>query len=178
MNKLKMAHDWCMKHGDPENFKLTIAEAWEYADAMQAEADKRKPMVQGGHVEPIKSSVGGVVSNEYWWTNRDEKGNCLHNKKSFGGISCLSCKQLLTPEFLREDKLENFRLDWSCAPDGFDWWAMDESGLAYWYKLDKAPFVIYGTAQWTFTESSGDNIEAPSFSYGGLWQDSLRKRPQ
>lgn len=41
MDKLTMAHDWAMKHGDPENFKLTVAEAWEYADLMQAEADKR-----------------------------------------------------------------------------------------------------------------------------------------
>ena len=44
MNKLEMAHDWAMKHG----VSVTIADrknmvkyAWEYADAMQAEADLR-----------------------------------------------------------------------------------------------------------------------------------------
>ena len=42
MNKLEMAHDWAMKYGSPENFKLTMDEAWEYVDAMQAEADKRE----------------------------------------------------------------------------------------------------------------------------------------
>lgn len=41
MDKLTMAHDWAMKHGSPDNFKLTVDEAWEYADAMQAEANKR-----------------------------------------------------------------------------------------------------------------------------------------
>lgn len=45
MNKLQMAHDWAMKHGNAETIgsrQNMIKYAWEYADAMQAEADKRE----------------------------------------------------------------------------------------------------------------------------------------
>lgn len=44
MNKLEMAHDWAMKYGKVDsnyNRENTVQLAWDYADAMQAEADKR-----------------------------------------------------------------------------------------------------------------------------------------
>ena len=40
MDKLKLAHDWAMKHGSAMTHK-TVIDAWAYADAMQAEAEKR-----------------------------------------------------------------------------------------------------------------------------------------
>lgn len=43
MDKLKMAHDWYLKHSESASFMYTeVDQAWQYADAMQAEADKRK----------------------------------------------------------------------------------------------------------------------------------------
>ena len=47
MNKLQMAHEYAMKHvqeGFDINYDVLVVEAWKYADAMQAEADKRKPI--------------------------------------------------------------------------------------------------------------------------------------
>ena len=44
--KLEMAHEWAMKHGNAETVgsrQNMVKYAWEYADAMQAEAEKRKP---------------------------------------------------------------------------------------------------------------------------------------
>ena len=44
MNKLQMAHEYAMKHvqeGFDINYDVLVVEAWKYADAMQAEADKR-----------------------------------------------------------------------------------------------------------------------------------------
>jgi hypothetical protein len=42
LDKAKMAHDWYMKHSESPSFMDTeIKMAWQYADAMQAEADKR-----------------------------------------------------------------------------------------------------------------------------------------
>lgn len=42
MNKLQMAHEWYMKHSESQSFMNTEVEmAWKYADAMQAESDKR-----------------------------------------------------------------------------------------------------------------------------------------
>ena len=43
--KLEMAHEWAMKHGNAETVgsrQNMVKYAWEYADAMQAEADKRE----------------------------------------------------------------------------------------------------------------------------------------
>lgn len=43
--QLEMAHEWAMKHGNAETIggrQNMIKYAWEYADAMQAEADKRE----------------------------------------------------------------------------------------------------------------------------------------
>lgn len=42
MNKLEMAHDWFMKHAYQTTHEKALAKAWQYADAMQAEADKRE----------------------------------------------------------------------------------------------------------------------------------------
>ena len=40
--KLEMAHDWMMKHDDGSmSAEVIVFKAWQYADAMQAEADKR-----------------------------------------------------------------------------------------------------------------------------------------
>ena len=44
MDKLKLAHDWAMKSFLTDGFKdeaERAAHAWKYADAMQAEAEKR-----------------------------------------------------------------------------------------------------------------------------------------
>lgn len=41
--KLEMAHEWYMKYSESPSFMNTEVEmAWQYADAMQAEADKRE----------------------------------------------------------------------------------------------------------------------------------------
>lgn len=40
---LELAHEWYMKHSESPSFMNTEVEmAWQYADAMQAEADKRE----------------------------------------------------------------------------------------------------------------------------------------
>lgn len=44
LDKAKMAHEWAMKHGKADsnhNRENTVQLAWDYADAMQAEANKR-----------------------------------------------------------------------------------------------------------------------------------------
>ena len=41
--KLEMAHEWIMKHDDGSmSAEVVVFKAWQYADAMQAEADKRE----------------------------------------------------------------------------------------------------------------------------------------
>ena len=44
LDKAKMAHEWAMKYGKVDsnyNRENTVQLAWDYADEMQAEADKR-----------------------------------------------------------------------------------------------------------------------------------------
>ena len=40
--KLELAHEWAMQHMDDKYIELTVERAWEYADAMYAELEKRK----------------------------------------------------------------------------------------------------------------------------------------
>ena len=47
LDKLEMAHDWamnCLKSGLSAPMSDLVVESWKYADAMQAEADKRVNM--------------------------------------------------------------------------------------------------------------------------------------
>ena len=51
--KLEMAHEYAMKHiqeGWDINYDVLVADAWQYADAMQAEVDKREKEKQSEHV--------------------------------------------------------------------------------------------------------------------------------
>lgn len=73
MDKLQMAHDWAMKHGKVESFidrENTVDLAWEYADAMQAEADKRK---EKGVPEAIKGkkSIREIDDKTVDWVNKE-----------------------------------------------------------------------------------------------------------
>lgn len=52
MDKFQVAHEWYMKHSESPSFMHTeIEQAWQYADAMQDEADKRK---ENGFPEVLK----------------------------------------------------------------------------------------------------------------------------
>ena len=125
LDKAKMAHDWVMKYGKVDsnyNRENTVQLAWDYADAMQAEADKR------------------VVK--------------------------------LPDVFFDTELNEEWQPDWSQAPDGFNWWAMDKDGFSAWHK--SKPNTQSGIYFWIRLPTA---TKAPSFNYQGKWQDSLRKRP-
>ena len=60
--KLEMAHEWAMKHGNAETVgsrQNMVKYAWEYADAMQAEADKREP---SGFPNVLRGACGEIVA--------------------------------------------------------------------------------------------------------------------
>ena len=62
MNKLQMAHEYAMKHveeGFDINYDVLVVEAWKYADAMQAEADKREP---SGFPNVLRGAWGEIVA--------------------------------------------------------------------------------------------------------------------
>ena len=138
--KLEMAHDYAMKHiqeGWDINYDVLVADAWQYVDAMQVEADKRKP---SGFPNVLRGACGEIVAVKV------------------------------------DDK--EWQPDWSQAPDGYNWWAMDGfSGVANWYKSE--PFLDDDdTDEWNVVLLIATYREAPSFGYTGDWRESLRKRPK
>lgn len=128
--KLEMAHEYAIAliNSDCEmQFDKFIQLCWNYADAMQAEADKREKEEQSEHVF---------------------------------------------------EAIDEWQPDWSQAPDGYDWWAMDGfSGVANWYKSE--PFLDDDdTNEWNVVLLIDTYRKAPSFNYQGDWRNSLRKRPK
>ena len=93
MNKLQMAHEYAMEHvqeGFDINYDVLVVEAWQYADAMQSEADKREP---SGFPNVLRGACGEIVAvkvdDKEWqpdwsqapadatyWTMRQD-GKCL-----------------------------------------------------------------------------------------------------
>ena len=124
MNKMQMAHEYAMLHMSNPQYKdvddLEMVQwAFDYADAMQAEADKRS-----------------------------------------------------------KEEAEEWQPDWSVAPQGYSWFAIDKDGSCGFYM--KKPFPSDKFEAWFKDESDfSDFIRInQSFNYQGNWQDSLRKRPK
>jgi hypothetical protein len=63
-----------------------------------------------------------------------------------------------------------FAPDWSAAPDWAQWWAVDESGDAYWYKgapnCEDVQWWAVGIAEAGSVDLAGTN-----------WRTTLRQRP-
>lgn len=113
MDKLKLAHDWAMKSFVSNGFEdeaERAAHAWKYADAMQAEAEKR---VNKERPEALLT--------------KDKDGKCLHFHHEFGHKKCMDCGA----------SLEEWQPDWSQAPAWANWWAMDlDNEQAHWYEVE------------------------------------------
>ena len=155
--KLEMAHEFMLamiKAGCSDGPEL-LERAWQYADAMQAEADKRE----------CKERTDVLLT-------KDKDGNCLHFHHEFGHKKCMDCGA----------SLEEWQPDWSQAPEWANWWAMDGfSKKANWY-IDK-PYIDDDSeveSEWNIDLKTNTEtyMQAPPFNYQGDWRSSLRKRPE
>lgn len=165
-----MAHDWYLKHagGADSHMELEVSLAWKYADAMQAEADKREEAERQQKRKDIRELLsadntflqkeGQHFDDVADVFKKDKEGNCLHTHTTFGGGECFDCGDVLKPANSME--LE-WQPDWSQAPTHDTVaWDIDERGQARWIASDNGYYL------------------APTFGYTGRWQDSLRKRPK
>ena len=152
--KLEMAHEYAIAliNSDSEmQFDKFIRLCWDYADAMQAEADKRE----------CKERTDVLLT-------KDKDGNCLHFHHEFGHKKCMDCGA----------SLEEWQPDWSQAPEWANWWAMDENKKTRWiYSQLEQPYISDIFLRWCAL-GMFDSEDAPSFGYTGDWRNSLRKRPQ
>ncbi|MER1952419.1 MAG: hypothetical protein ABS863_00280 [Aerococcus urinaeequi] len=142
--KLEMAHEWYMMQIRRNGCAL-VADAWKYADAMQAEADKR------------------------------DKEEAFQKRKAIREM--INADNIfLEKEGQHFDDVE-WQPDWSKAPEGYNYWALDGfSKIANWYK-DKPYLDEDSEIEDEWNAELGKYCEAPSFNYQGDWRNSLRKRP-
>lgn len=76
----------------------------------------------------------------------------------------------------RPEAINDFKVDWSQAPDWANWWAMDCNGYAYWHSCSDMPFT--SDEIFEIPNPQGHTSDAPLFNYQGDWKKSLRKRPE
>ena len=149
--KLEMAHEYAIAliNSDCEmQFDKFIQLCWNYADAMQAEADKRE----------CKERTDVLLT-------KDKDGNCLHFHHEFGHKKCMDCGA----------SLEEWQPDWSQAPDVATHWTMRQDGKCLWWKGKP---LFDGSCFYDAVGICHTVGYAPSFGYQGDWRNSLRKRPQ
>ena len=123
MDKLKLAHDYALKQmeslSENSTMQSLVSVAWQYADAMQAEADKR-----------INKERPDVL------LTKDKDGNCLHFHHEFGHKKCMDCGA----------SLEEWQPDWSQAPDWAAYWIKTSGGSSAW--LETKPRISSVSDSW------------------------------
>lgn len=168
--KLELAHEYAMKHIQEDfdiNYPVLVVEAWQYADAMEAEYNNRK---QEQTVEDIYQDVGLFLN----MADSPQLEQVLHdidcyfdktdNTQRDANNLIQSVYERLSGGVLNpSNSMElEWQPDWSVAPEWADRW-----GINSWVSSKLDPFWM-----------SDDRVqEAPSFNYQGDWKDSLRKRP-
>lgn len=179
MDKLTLAHEYAkillekMYDGKckPMLNDELVAMTFDLADAMLAEAKKREDTSRPD------------VLDDLW----HEKA--LEDAKNYGvGFVRISFKdgdfvrEHLNPELVTLSYAENnkeWQPDWSQAPSWASAWAVDEDKRANWF--NNTPELNLDVCEWAHGPEidvlSTHHSKAPTFDYGGNWQDSLRKRP-
>ena len=78
MNKLELAHQWYMKHSESALFMdLEVEKAWEYADLMLAEDEKRKDKSLPEVLKDAFVIDWDAVSERYDYWVMDKDGRCF-----------------------------------------------------------------------------------------------------
>lgn len=80
------------------------------------------------------------------------------------------CYRQVMADDLHQASLKAPVIDWSIAPKGARWWAMNEDRCACWFS---APSIVASTSFWFSSE-----VPAPQFDFEGDWRLSLSERPE
>lgn len=116
--KLEMAHEWMMKHDDGSmSVEVVVFKAWQYADAMQVEADKREDKKQA---ERIKIYADAFMNCEIQVIDEDD-----------------TCRITTRQKELDRNK---WQPDWSQAPDDATAWEYLGHNSARWHTTTKGMY--------------------------------------
>jgi len=88
--KMEMAHEWYLKHSESTSFMYAeVKQAWEYADAMQVEADKRKPSRLSEDLKEEEWQPDWTQAPEWanWWAMDSDKKAYYFKSKPYLGSS-------------------------------------------------------------------------------------------
>lgn len=184
MNRLELAHDYAKlilqkeQNAPTENYKQIAKRAVAMADALIMELDYVDEQNQ-------KLSLTSTSIQDIELTARLKSDLIAHNIHTVGDLIGYSENDLLKlpniaknrvseiKKYLSNNQLELWHPDWSKAPAWANWWCIEKSGEAFWFFEKPVKSLSDG---WTLGGGSSLNVEAPTFSYKGNWQDSLRSR--
>lgn len=205
--KLEMAHEYAIAliNSDCEmQFDKFIQLCWNYADAMQVEADKREKEEAAQRRKEIREMLNApntfveregqhfddFCSDEIQ-AQRDaelygtgflkvtyDSDGVKYERLDPKTISVCSSNIGLDSQVLKE-----WQPDWSQAPDWANWWVAtaNQSGkiTGGWF-YDAKPEFGFGVGPSVYYSMNGNNnaILVDSFGYTGDWRNSLRKRPK
>jgi len=142
-----------MKHGNPKTAKHSLFLAWDYADAMQAEADKRA----------VK------LPDVFFNTKKDEEWYPEHEiGRNYSPDDYVMYKGEKT---LAVSINEEWQPDWSQAPNGFNRFVVGSAGGHGFFTN------IEPTFQEDYYYIGSDGVVFHNHGYTGDWKNSLRKRP-
>lgn len=160
--KLEMAHEYAIeliRKNDYKQYNMesAVQHGWEYADAMQAEADKRKPKEPR---ETHKNLAEFKMYPEY---------DASINYPPDAWVMYKGEKRLAVSIDIKKE----WQPDWSQAPNGYDWFVVGgRSGKGFFCLIKPA---IVKDRYWFVGE---DCLSVDKHNYTGDWRDSLRKRPE
>ena len=155
--KLEMAHEYAIAliNSDCEmQFDKFIRLCWNYADAMQDEADKREKEEAAQRRKEIREMLN--APNTFVEREGQHFDDVADACKTYGSS-------------------DEWQPDWSQAPDNATYWTMRQNRECLWWKGKP---LFDGSCFYDAVGMCHTVGYAPSFGYTGDWRNSLRKRPK
>jgi len=155
--KLEMAHEYAIAliNSDCEmQFDKFIQLCWNYADAMQAEADKR----ENEEAAQRRKEIREILNAPNTFVEREGQ--------HFDDVTDIQKPYTSSKEW---------QPAWSQAPDTATHWTMRTDGKCLWWKGKP---LFDGSCFYDAVGICHTVGYAPSFGYTGDWRNSLRKRPK
>ena len=142
--KLEMAHEYLLRFTG-----TTVADAWAYADAMQAEADKRNK----AEAEQKRNAVREMLNADNTFLEKEGQ--------HFDDVEW-------QPDWSQAPEWANW---WVATADR-------EGKISGGWFYENEPELGVGKGPSVYYSPSRSSILTDSFGYTGDWRNSLRKRPQ